>query len=241
VLLYLSASGLHAQSVPALTVNDSIVFQQDLPGLSTFIEAAQTNSPILKSTDSQVNEMLEKIKKEKLSWTDFILMEGNFKFGKFNTMTISQNTASTSDVSVGSSAASKQLNYFTGVTLRLPMSAFVTKKNDINSLKYNVEEIKMKREELKNGLTLSVIDEYYKLLTLFQAVKFSQNIYQSVIVNYVKAQKDIGNGLISLVDYNHILISKEKAEQDFVKSQNDYLAEYYKIQVITGLKINSTK
>ena len=74
-----------------------------------------------------------------------------------------------------------------------------------------------------------------------QSIQINQNILQSLRLNMVKAQKDINTGIIGLSDYNSVLTTKEKAEESYYKSQNDYYAQFYKIQVLTGLNLNEKK
>ena len=138
----------------------SIFYSRNIPPLKEFIEFALKNSPILKSSDLQIEEMFEKIKKEKKSWTDFVFIDANAKYGLFNQLSITQQSSGT-DLSVKD--AREQFNYYAGLTIRLPISNFITKKNEINILNKNLSESKARREQIKLEITQLVIDEYYKL------------------------------------------------------------------------------
>jgi len=218
-------------------VNDTISVDPKIPELKVFIESALKNSPLLKASDMQIERVFEQIKKEKKSWTDFIFIDANARYGLFNQVTVSDQTG----VDLGIKSAREQFNYFAGLTFRLPLSNFTSKKNDIKILTSDLEGSKFKKEQLKNELTQLVIDEYFKLINMNQSIQINQNILQSLRLNMVKAQKDINTGIIGLSDYNSVLTTKEKAEESYYKSQNDYYAQFYKIQVLTGLNLNEKK
>ena len=123
----------------------------------------------------------------------------------------------------------------------MSISNFTSKKNDLKILNDNLEENKLKKEQLKRELTQLVIVEYFKLINMNQSLQINQNILQSLKLNFVKAQKDINTGVIGLNEFNSVLTTKEKAEESYYKAQNEYFAQFYKIQVLTGLNLNDKK
>ena len=234
-LLIICCLSVSAQSAkPDSSTSDSLFTFKKLPPLNDFIESALINSPILKSSDLQIEEMFEKIKKEKKSWTDFVFIDANAKYGLFNQLSIPHQSSGT-DLSVKD--AREQFNYYAGLTIRLPISNFITKKNEINILNKNLSESKARREQIKLEITQLVIDEYYKLKNLSQSMLYNQEIVQAMDVNYVKAKKDISIGTINMFDFNGALIAKQKALDTYSKVENEFYAQFFKIQVLTGLKL----
>ncbi|MFM2291735.1 MAG: hypothetical protein RIS29_1548 [Bacteroidota bacterium] len=223
----------------ALLPPDTIRIDQDIPELDKFIQSAVDNSALLKASDQDINQIYERIKKNKLSLLDFITIDANTRYGLYNTVVVSSGADAGTDA--GTKAAKQQLNYYAGLTLRVPISAFITNKNDIKILKYNAEQTKYKKEELKNALIISVVDEYYKLVKMNKSVKISQDALQTTNVNFIKAGKDIASGLITLADYNSVLASKAKVEEEYNTALNEYRAQYMRIQILTGLKLNRQK
>ena len=227
---------LYAQPAKSATNNaDTLKVFRKLPPLNDFIESALKNSPLLKVSDLQIEEMFEKIKKEKKSWSDFIFFDANAKYGLFNQLSIEQITGG-ADVSIKN--AREQFNYYAGITFRLPISNFISKKNELNILDKNLNESKLRREQVKNELTQLVIDEYYKLINLSQSLQINQDALQSLEINYLKALKDVNSGAISLSEFNAALTAKQKTQDTYSKVENEYFAQFFKIQVLTGLKLN---
>lgn len=220
----------------SLVPSDTIRTDQDIPALDKFIQSAVDNSALLKASDQDINQIYERINKNKLSLLDFITIDANTRYGLYNTVVVSSGADGATDA--GTKAAKQQLNYYAGLTLRVPISAFITNKNDVKILKYNAEQTKYKKEELKNALIISVVDEYYKLIKMNKSVKISQDALQTMNVNYIKAGKDITIGLITLAEYNSVLTSKAKVEEEYNTALNEYRAQYMRIQILTGLKLN---
>lgn len=227
------------QTLTVPLVQDTTSFAVGLPPLDAFIESAVSNSPILKASDQEIAQIFESIKKEKKSWADFITIDGNTRYGLYNTINITDVAGTTTDA--GSKASKQQLNYYGGLTLRMPLSVFLGKKNQLKMLNLSIEETKYRKEQLKNDLILLVIDEYYKLIRMEKSVQISLNVVQSVKLDFLKAGKDVESGLITLAEYNHALEVKEKADEGYNTAINDFRSQYMKIQVLTGLKMNTTK
>ena len=214
---------------------DTLKVYKKIPGLNDFIESALKNSPLLKVSDLQIEEMFEKIKKEKKSWSDFVFFDANAKYGLFNQLSIEQISGG-ADVSIKN--AREQFNYYAGITFRLPISNFINKKNELNILDKNLNESKLRREQVKNELTQLVIDEYYKLINLSQSMQINQEALQSLEINYLKSLKDVNTGTISLSDFNASVTAKQKVQDTYSKVENEYFAQFFKIQILTGLKLN---
>jgi outer membrane protein TolC len=239
-LLLFSKSEVHAQlSVSTNVQIDSLKVDKEIPTLDTFIQSALKNSVLLKLSEIEFQDVLEKIKTDKKSWSDNLFIEGNARYGRYNQILVNQEI--TSGVDYGVKSANEQFTYFAGVTLKLPISYLLNRKSQSKILKNDLNSIKLKKEQFENEITNIVIDEYYKLIKSYQIVQINQNVLQLLNISYLKAEKDIENGLIEFNDLANILISKGKAEEGYYNAKNDYYALYRKIQVLTGLNLNTSK
>jgi outer membrane protein TolC len=220
--------------------SDTLVVDQNIPGVDVFIQSALKNSPLLKISDMEIQEIFEKIKIEKKSWSDYFFIEGDARYGLYNQLIANQQTGTSTD-SYSLSIANQQFTYYGGVSLKLPISKFLNKKSQINILNINLSESRQRKEQTERELTNIVIEEYYKLIKFYQVLQANQNVLQSLKITYLKILKDLSNGLIELNDYSNFLISKGKVEEGYYAVLNDYYTQYKKIQVLTGLYLNSKK
>ena len=213
----------------------------DLPELDVFIESALKNSPLLQVSDKEKDKILEQIKIQKKSWAEFIQIDGNTRYGLYNQLTVNDQVASELP-SVGIQSNKQQLNYFAGVTLKLPLSYFTNKKNELKILNYNIQESELKKDQLKKDITQIVIEEYYKLKYCREMLDAYQITLQTMKISYLKSVKDVENGNVNFSEFATITYSYSKAEEGYAKLKNDYYTQIYKLQVLTGINLqNPTK
>jgi outer membrane protein TolC len=241
ILYFISIqTSLSQDSTYLKVINDTIIVDGRIPALKVFIESALNNSPLLKVSDSQINMIFEQIKKQKKSWTDFVYFDANARYGLFNQLTISD--LSTSDLgSVTTNNSKEMFNYYAGITFKVPLSTLLTRKNDLKILNENLQENKLKKEDQKNILTRMVIDEYYNLQFLFQNLQAQQHVLESLNISYMRAKKDFENGISEISDFTTIVAAKGKEEESYYKTLNDYLAQFNKLIVLTGITITTKK
>ena len=209
-----------------------------MPELNVFIESALKKSPLLKLNDKELGKILEEIKIEKKSWTDFIQFDANTKYGLYNQLAVNdQLSSSAPTISVQSNK--EQLNYFAGLTVKIPMSYFANKKNKLQVLNFGIQENEIKKEQLRSDITQLVIDEYFKFINLSESLDMAQNDLQTMKIKYMKSIKEVENGVLSLSDFVSISGSYSKSEENFSKSKSEYYAQFYKFQILTGVNIQN--
>ena len=217
--------------------NDTISVDHRIPGVEEFIQSALKNSPLMKIPDVEMQQILEKIKIEKKKWSDYLYADGIIRYGLNDQLIVNGQTgASSTNYTLNS--ANKQLTYYGGLSIKLPLSDFLSKKSQLKILNYTLNENKYRKEQTELELTNIVIEEYYKLIKLNQILQVYLNVLETLKISYLKAQKDIANGLMEINDFASIVISKGKAEEGYYNAQNDYYTQYRKIQVLSGLNLN---
>ena len=217
--------------------NDTITVDQRIPGVDVFIQSALKNSPLMKISDVEMQQILEKLKIEKKKWSDYLYADGIIRYGLNDQLIVNGQTGvSTTNYTLNS--ANKQLTYYGGLSIKLPLSEFLSKKSQLKILNYTLNESKCRKEQTEQELTNIVIEEYYKLIKFNQIFQVNLDVLQTLRISYMKAQKDVANGLMEINDFASIVISKGKAEEGYYNAQNDYYTQYRKIQVLTGLNLN---
>lgn len=206
--------------------------------LKEIIDSAMVHSPLLLVPDTEIEKLLEEIKIRKKSWLEYIQIDANTRYGLYNQLTVSNQTNST-DVSQALQSNKTQLNYFAGLTLKIPLSYFVSNKREVNILKSGIKGNELKKEQLKKEVTLLVVDEYYKLKKYQETIPVLQNVYQTMNISYLKASKDLESGTYDIGDFAILVTTLGKAEQSYLEAKNEYFAQYYKLQILTGSNLQN--
>ena len=176
---------------------------------------------------------------QKKSWTDFIQIDANTRYGLYNQLTVS-NQAVADVPPVGVQSDKQQLNYYAGVTLKLPISYFANKKNELKILNYNIQESELRKEQLKKEITQFVIDEYFKFKNYRELLDSYQTTLQTMKISYLKSVKDVENGTLGFSEFSTITYSYSKAEESYSKLKSDYYTQIYKLQILTGINLQNT-
>jgi len=233
-------NSLTAQNTNIIVSEDSLLLKDGIPSLDVYINSAMANSPLLKVSDKQISQIFEQIKKEKKSWTDFVFFDANAKYGLYNQVTITDmGTDGSNDF--GLSSNREQVNYYVGVSIRMPLSKITNKRNELKIINENLEQKKMEREETLNQLKQLVVEEYYNLSYLSGSLKINQEILQALNITLLKTEKDLKSGIINLETYNSVVVQKGKAEEVYCKIRNEFFAQYKKLQILTGYNNNQAK
>lgn len=234
MLLFVLSGFTQTQVKTDSVTNDLAVEKLIIPNLETCIQSALTNSPLLKANDEQIEKLLEEIKIKKKSWLDYIQIDANSRYGLFNMLTMSQTTGG-ADIAV--EQAKEQFNYFAGLTIKLPLSYFVSNKNEQKILKHSIKESELKKEELKNEISKMVVVEYFKLKNYYDLLDAQQNNLQTTQIDYLKAKKDVQNGMLGMTEFASISTSYTKAVEAFTKTKNDYYTQFYILKILTGTNL----
>lgn len=216
--------------------SDSLISDLKIPELDKLIDSALIHSPLLQMSDMQIAQLVEKIKIENKSWSNYFTLDANAKYGLYNDLTITDNNTTTTQNSVSIPSSSKKFNYFVGVSFSFPFTDIFTKKNRIKIINENIDEIKYRREGTISEIRQLVVSEYFTLIYLSKSLKVNQTVLQTLSTSLMKSERDIQSGLITMDNFNTILIQQAKAEETFYKTKSELFTQYKKLEFITGIK-----
>ncbi|MDD3432112.1 MAG: TolC family protein, partial [Bacteroidales bacterium] len=205
-----------------------------LPDLQSCIDSALANSPLLKTSDQQVAQLLEDIKIQKRSWGEYVLVDANTRYGLFNQLSVADPGGTGTGSGLDLYAAEERFNYYAGVTLRLPLSYFWSNNNKVKKLKYSINEAELKREELKKEIIRMVVTEYYKLKSTYEVLGVHQDNVQTAQLDLMKAKNDIRNNTIEIGEYSTINYSYTRSYVEYIDARNNFFTQYYLLKLLTG-------
>jgi outer membrane protein TolC len=236
IILLCSSASLFGQSqiegYPLGSGNEYTV-EKLVPPLAVLIDSALQNSPLLDASRSEVAQIKQDIRMDKKSWTDFLYLEGNGRFGRFDQYT-ELNQGNINESINGVISETQQVTYFAGISLRLPLSTLTSNHNKtkINNLK--IEQTTFNARQIENEIEQLVIEEFYKLKSYEESMYTFQDVTQTLEISYLKAQKDLENGKIEIDEFALLVATRGKAKENYLKARNNFQMQYQKIQVITG-------
>ena len=219
----------------AQSTNQEDSLSLSIPSLNTVIDLALKHSPLLKAKALNSEIVNQELKIEKKKWLNYIFIEGAANYGLFDQVIIS-GFSTEGNPSTGTLSKSEQMRYYAGFGLKLPLSAFTSRKNELKIKKLNYQQTKYELQEFENQLRQIIIDEYFKMKYLEESMKTFSNIYQTLEISYLKAEKDVLDGRMNLNDFALLVSTLGKSKDDYNKTKSNFYAQYFKLQELTGVK-----
>lgn len=236
LILFLLVFELRAQKTESFNVKISdLDYEQDttfvIPGLQTFIDSALVNSPLLAAKYTEVEQARVELDLKKKSWTDYITFDGNTRYGVFNYGNILLNNQTYSP-----GTENEQFNYYFGLTLKMPVSGIVSRGDIKKVAKLKVNETQFLAEQLKNEIKMAVVEQYYKLMALKGSMEVYSRVAQTTLINYKKSILDVQLGKVSVEQFTIITSAYGQSVDNYLKTKNEFLIQYHKLQIISGIK-----
>lgn len=204
-----------------------------IPILGELIDSALLHSPLLHAKSAEVEQMLYDLRMARLSWSDCIFLEASSRYGIFNQISLSEYTGSGDD-QYGLKMANEQLNYYIGMSLKLPISSILNRRNEIRFREYSKAQSEYEMEQLKLEIKRLIIDAYYQLVSYEESMLAFQEVYQTMNISYMKAIRDVENGVLPLDEFALLVSTYGKSKEAFLKAKNNFYMQYRTLQVICG-------
>ncbi len=214
--------------------SDTLTISIDsIPNLQFFIDAAVINSPLLTLSDEEIKKIKEEIKLEKNNWQNLITFDANTKYGLYNQLLINESTGGGDpDASLSNKT---QLNYFAGITIKIPLSELLSKKSRVKVLQSGIDQAELKRKALKRDISAMIVDAYYSLKIKQETYLNYQEEFQAMNLGYLTAKRNVDKGLINLDEYSNIITKKTAAQTALTTAKYELYAEYNKLLILSGL------
>lgn len=205
-----------------------------LPTLNNVLNAALNHSPLLKAKDMEYRIIEQEKKIEKKKWSDFVYFDGSTNYGLFDQVVLAvsstENTTNT-----GLITKNEQIRYYAGISIKIPLSSFTSRRNQVNVKNLQLEQSNYEKQQLQEELRELVIQEYYLLKHFEESMKTFQSIYQTIQIAYMKAEKDVLNNNMEMNEFASLASTVGKAKNDYSKAKTEFYAQYYKLQNIAGV------
>ena len=215
-----------------LTVPEKDEFE--MPTLEAVIDSALKNSPLLKVNLYRLATHDQKVLLNRKSWLDNISIQGNTSYGIFNQLASQVSQESGVQTNFNSLNQTARGQYFVGVSMRVPVSVFASRKQRRNIDRLERETMLWEHEQIKNDIRRIIIEEFYALRSLKESLDVLRNLLESVRISYVIAKKDVENRRMGLDDFGGVAAIFIKALIDYSKTKNEFYRQLELIEMLAG-------
>lgn len=156
-----NTSGLIEQSIPFE------VDRLELPPLSVFLDAVTENATV-KRAQSQVEQVKNQLRKEKREWWNYFRLNGNYAYGRFNTL--NESSESMVDWYQSTSVGSRH-TFNVGASVSVGLGDLINRPLKLKDYRYQIEQLQYAQDEVMEERRLRVLEAYNAVTEQLATIK----------------------------------------------------------------------
>jgi len=203
-----------------------------LPPLDTLIQAALSNSGAYLYFVEEMKVKQEEFKLQNKDWFDYLNIDGDVGYGHNDQLYYNQYSY---DHEYSLLSNSKQMRYYAGLSLKVPLSAIFNRGNQLKIAHHNVVKAEGEARKTSEQISSYVIELYYAALSNYKAMIIGRAQLESSQLEMDKAEKDFIDGHLSFNNYSIAVRNYYKEEIELEKAKNDFIQVLTKLELITGV------
>lgn len=213
--------------------NNISVEKLELPPLSVFLDAVTENATV-KRAQSQVEQIRNQYRKEKRDWWNYFRLNGNYAYGRFNT--INDNSDTMTDWYQSTTVGSRH-TFNVGASVSVGLGDLINRPLKLKDYRYQIEQLQYSQEEVMEERRLRVLEAYNAVtmrLATIHAKAESAALYNAQMKisenNFIQGKIDIIGLSLERARRSAAVVSYEEAR---VELHNSIVL----LEMLTNIKI----
>lgn len=203
---------------------------QYLPPLTVLIDVAIENSPQLDVANYGTQREEYELGLTRKEWTDFVSIGGQYRYGAVSGgVNDGQALLFPEDLTVGAYAF---------LSVRMPLSYFVSRKDNIKSAEMVVKIREAQTESQKRAVEQEVVETYNKLLLLQRLIKISSEAKESSDLILEMSVERFRDGELSLDQLGSNTALKARYSSEYESLRSQFSVAYSHLERLLGMPIS---
>lgn len=139
----------------------------ELPPLSVFIDAVTENATV-KRAQSQVEQVKNQYRIEKRNWWNYIRLNGNYSYGRYNVL---NDNSDTFNDWYQSTTASSRHTFNVGASFSVGLGDLINRPLRLKNYRYRIEQLQHTQEEVMEERKLRVLEAYNNVTAQLATIK----------------------------------------------------------------------
>jgi len=208
-----------------------------LPPLSVLLDSAVVHSAQVNYEGLHAMRNYYEIVRARQSWTQYLGFNLDGGWGRWLTDDWNKINAQTVNITSGLSK-SYRWNYDAQLWVRYPLSAYVTRPNEIKFSKKEMEMSLSLRDQRAREARLDVIRYYNAMLQAQSKLKISNDYQGYTMVQMTMADRQFLNKEIEVAEYARLKEIQTRGAYDFEQFKSEFSMNYQLLEETTGIKFN---
>ena len=138
-----------------------------LPPLSVFLDAVTENATV-KKAQSQVEQIKNEYRIEKRNWWNYFRLNGNYAFGRFNT--VNENSETLVDWYQATSVSTRH-TFNLGASISIGLGDLFNRPLKLKSYRYAIEQLQYAQDEVMEERKLKILEAYNSVTEQLATIK----------------------------------------------------------------------
>jgi len=234
-LLTFPNPGLAQESTDLNFMRDDI--ERVLPPLQSLIDSAIAKNPTLKSREMEVKVLENKLKSDKVRWSENIGIQTDIRYGTFNNF--STNTQEGQTPSLLATQTS-QMNYGVGAYIKMPLFDFLDHKNMVGAAKAEFDKALHLTEEQRDEIRQIVIKQYQEVVLKQRLLRIRSKYVETARINTAMAEKEFQSGMLKVSELADVTDSHSTAETAYETAKIEFMTAFMILEEITKTRLSLT-
>lgn len=208
-----------------------------LPPLSVLLDSAVVHSAQVNYEGLHAMRNYYEVIRARQSWTQYFGFNLDGGWGRWLTDDWNKINAQTVNITSGLSK-SYRWNYDAQLWVRYPLSATITRPNEIKFSKKEMEMSLALRDQRAREARLDVIRYYNAMLQAQSKLKISNEYQTYTLIQMKMADEQFLNKEIEVAEYARLKEIQTRGAYDFEQFKSEFSMNYQLLEETTGIKFN---
>lgn len=209
----------------------------ELPPLSVFLDAVTENATV-KRAQSQVEQIRNQYRKEKRDWWNYFRLNGNYAFGRFNTL--NENSDTMTDWYQSTSVGSRH-TFNVGASVSVGLGDIINRPLKLKDYRYQIEQLQYTQEEVMEDRRLRVLEAYNAVTEQLATIKAKAETAALYNAQMKISENDFIQGKIDIIDLSLERARRSGAVTNYEQSRVALHNSIILLEMLTNVKIIKEK
>ncbi|RME95898.1 MAG: hypothetical protein D6772_12605 [Bacteroidetes bacterium] len=215
--------------------------QDTVPGQDAFsvrpldelLADALAYSPVLKAQEIDVAQLQVELDLLKEEWSNYVALSGTFQVGNLQFI----DNLSGPNAPLVQNVSRENMLAVAGLTIRLPLSDFVTRAERRKIIELEVEQERLNLQQRQLEIRELVIRNYHALQSAVRVLEIRTRDLNFHTANTEKAERFFREGSISLEEYTNAYSKRNEAEVRLEEAKVEAQLSYLLLRELVGKEI----
>lgn len=209
----------------------------ELPPLSVFLDAVTENATV-KRAQSQVDQVRNKYRIEKRSWWNYFRLNGNYSFGRFNTLNESSETLVDwyQSTSVGT-----RHTFNLGASFSVGLGDLFNRPLKLKDYRYQIEQLQYTQDEVMEERKLKILEAYNNVTAQLATIKAKAENAALYNAQMKISENNFIQGKIDIISLSLERASRSSAVTSYAESRVSLHNAIILLEMLTNVKIIKEK